>query len=582
LPTGNEDFVKALLADEVRRGALAEWVRRGGKVVIGCGHNQQFVAALLDKMKLIDCAITGTVRRPRLTGLQTWCVTQGGFEQKRFEPPGGVEIAQLTPGKGVGVLVKEPAVQGGDPKERPLIVQAPAGMGHVILVGLDFDEPPFTAWSGREDFWKRIKSAVEPRASIPDGRIPGMQPWGFQNTSNELASKLQDSMEHFGDITVISFGWVALFILLYIAVVGPLDYFFLKLVVKRLELTWVTFPAVVLVISVMAYFTAYWLKGNDLKINKLDVVDYDLRPAAGADRAGPRVYGHTWFTLFSPRIQHYTVGVEPAEEWGAGAPAKDEPGPLVGWMGRPENVYGGTGRGSSQSLFRRAYDYAPEAAGLEGVPIQVWATKTFSASWSAPCPARQPPFTAEVRHAPGNPDQLTGSITSHLPVELHDVVLIYRKKAYELGRLTPETPRQVSLLWGPTTRRLELGQWANERFTEPQAVPGKQGFTPAGESASTYIKLMLFHQEAGSLRNSTLRDLDQSWRASRPEEVILFGRVDPQAGEGQAEKVTAAGAAPTRLWLGDLPDPAKKRPELAGTIVQRTYVRVFIPVLPPQ
>src|SRR5206468_4430200 len=89
--------------------------------------------------------------------------------------------------------------------------------------------------------------------------------FGSSAEPGELASRLQKSLEAFDDVPVISFGWVALFILIYILIVGPIDYFFLKKVVKRLELTWITFPAVVLGISAIAYFTAYWLKGNELK-----------------------------------------------------------------------------------------------------------------------------------------------------------------------------------------------------------------------------------------------------------------------------------------------------------------------------
>src|SRR5437773_189997 len=153
--------------------------------------------------------------------------------------------------------------------------------------------------------------------------LPG---WG--GDYNEIGTQFRNRLETFPEVPVISFGWVALFILLYIIVVGPLDYLFLKKVVKRLELTWVTFPVVVLVVSAGAYFTAYYIKGNDLRINKVDVVDIDLHDG--------QAYGHTWFTLFSPRIQHYTVGIEPASPGWVAAPGSDknEYATVVSWLGR--------------------------------------------------------------------------------------------------------------------------------------------------------------------------------------------------------------------------------------------------------
>ena len=119
-----------------------------------------------------------------------------------------------------------------------------------------------------------------------------------------LLGEVQRALENFEKVPVVNFGWVALFILVYILIVGPLDYFLLKRVFKRLELTWITFPVIVLIVSVAAYGTAYYLKGDDLRINKIDFVEYDLN-------APQEAYGTSWFTLFSPRIQNYTVGLEP-------------------------------------------------------------------------------------------------------------------------------------------------------------------------------------------------------------------------------------------------------------------------------
>ena len=70
-----------------------------------------------------------------------------------------------------------------------------------------------------------------------------------QPRHDEFTGALQGSLDFFEGVPVVSFGWVALFILIYIILIGPVDYLFLKKVVKRLEWTWVTFPVIVITVS---------------------------------------------------------------------------------------------------------------------------------------------------------------------------------------------------------------------------------------------------------------------------------------------------------------------------------------------
>src|SRR5262249_24237247 len=156
----------------------------------------------------------------------------------------------------------------------------------------------------------------------------------------------------------------AVFILIYIIIVGPVDYLFLKKGVKRLELTWITFPTVVIAVSAGAYYAAYYLKGNDLRINKVDLVDLDLK--------GGHSYGTTWFSLFSPRIQLYTIGIEPVPPAIGGSQSKADASTVVSWLGRPESTFGGTNRPRSQGIFKRTYEFETDARALRNVPIQVW------------------------------------------------------------------------------------------------------------------------------------------------------------------------------------------------------------------
>ena len=244
---------------------------------------------------------------------------------------------------------------------------------------------------------------------------------------------------------MISFGWVALFIFIYIIVVGPLDFIFLKYVIKRMELAWITFPVIVVFISGVAYVTAYYLKGSDLKTNKIDLFDIVTELEPGSSRATSKhVYCYTWFNLFSPRIQKYSIGIEPPE-W-AGPPTYDNDtlsySPVVAWMARPADTMG-TGAVGSGGLFRSAYDFAPNAVGLTGVPIQVWASKAFAASWHAPLQNAGPnPMVSADLQFKGK--KMSGTITSRLPFKLDDACLLYDDdKCFDLGTLQPNEDKKV-------------------------------------------------------------------------------------------------------------------------------------------
>jgi hypothetical protein len=609
LNTGDATFVKELLEDsQNRKEALAEWVQRGGRITISVGRNHQLVKALLDKVKLIAVNPNGTVQRSSLPGVASWAHVDGEplLGPIRKDQPGrqraDVDLVKLEimPGKGVEELASE-APSKNDEVKRPTIVQAAAGLGRVILVAFDLDSPPFNDWKGQNSFWQRMNQEwrmVRPEGEVQNNNINGQ--WNGNSMvgwERDLGSWLQEQLDSFQEVPVISFGWVALFILLYIVVVGPLDYFFLKKVVKRLELTWITFPTVVLVVSAVAYVTAYYLKGNDLRINKVDVVDVvaDLDPDTGKSQA-TSAYGTTWFTLFSPRIQNYTVGVEPAStNWVPDQRAlKDAPrnpyGTMVTWMGRPDNIYGG--HGGAPSLFRRAYDYAPDAAGLDQVPIQVWSSKSFLGCWQAPVSEEKPLVQAELTRTGANRDHLSGTITSNLPVELTGVVLFYDNRAYDLPNLSPGVPlrvddKNIGGLGGGADNK-SVSDWFNNL---PAYLPtndfgnyrGRWRSTPTPTSRASsagIIKQLLFNEadlRSGRAANNSYRWLDQGWRLRRKEEVIVFGQAAPM--ESDAELVSENNVSPSRLWLGTLPGNGT-RSKLKGKLNQETYVRAFIPVPP--
>jgi hypothetical protein len=357
-------------------------------------------------------------------------------------------------------------------------------------------------------------------------------------------------------------------------------------VFKRLELTWITFPAVVLAISLIAYFTAYSIKGRDLKINKVDLVDFDLRSdlGEGGRPRSARAYGTTWFTVLSPRIQNYTIGVEPVLPRLLDGGAGESPAAMVTWLGRPEvGGMGASGRRQSQGLFTRTYQYEPGARGLKDVPIPVWTTKSFTAAWQAGL--KKLPFEVRLQYDPDG--HLSGTIKSNLPADLQDVALIYGEKWHRLPNCQAGgQPLKIDLV---RERGMDMGNWSQQR--DPQQHFDPEDMLPTGPyDPGSVVKDLLFHEAGGTFalyNNHAQRRLDASWRLPdswRGKEVIqgaiLVGRLGRARGAAEALTAENDPRLPTHLWLGALPGGEQTRPPLSGTMVQDTYVRVFLPVSP--
>jgi len=494
--------------------ALKQWVARGGHLVVAVGANwQQAREGVLGEM--LPGEPTGRTRVTDLGALESFA----GSTTPIIPGNGAVEAAQFTKvdAKGGKVLASTASV--------PLVIRGPYGFGRVTAVAIDVDQEPFASWADRGLFWSRAldlhRSASADATSGANAGTPIGGGQLYQSGVTDLATLLRRSLERFPGIRLVPFGWVAFLIFLYILLIGPGDYFFLKKVVKRMELTWITFPAIVAAVSLLAYFAAYRFKGTELRVNKVDALDIDQ--ASGLAR------GWSWVDVFSPQNRDYDVAVAPT--------AIDRPGnsPLAGsetmlsWFGVPESGFGGMGGGNQIGFAGGGYTYMPTVASgkLAGLRIPIWSSRCLGARWFGPAPAR----VVEADLTPSGTDRLNGTLINRLDTPLEGAILAFGQQVYDLGTIAPGATVRVELApdraLSGYLKKLKVNSAQNQNNS-------------AGEiDRADLVRTLMFHERlgggaAGRLGNRTLGDLDLSGqldldrpmlvaRVARPASSLVLG-----------------------------------------------------------
>ena len=602
LTTENDKFLMDLAGRGEKIAALSQWVRRGGRLIVPISYaNQDKVANLLEDknwqvtIPVVPPRIAENTTVDSMSGFEIW----GGVQAQPYKAKNNTPVRLATFDEAkvpLGAWDVQAYNENNDKNKRPVVMRVRYGLGQIVYVAVSLEDQAFFGWAGKQKFLQGMVTQLSPTAptQLQDRDFRGMQ------VANDISTELVNTLDNF-DVKVIPFGYVALFIVLYILVVGPLDFFLLKYVFKRLEWTWITFPAVVLGVSVIAYFAAYALKGRDLKINKVDIVDFDLRTSLDRNTQQPTqayAYGRSFFTVLSPRIQNYTIGMEPNSEfWGESAGNKVRSVDVLSWMGRPSGGMHDMGRSGGGVFFRKPYEFTEDSAGVRGVPIPVWTTKAFTASWEQRL--AKPPFEAALLYhqkpVGGKDIKISGKLENHLGVDLVDAWILYQDRCYQIeGGLKSVKKGAQAKEISIADPHEDIKQWVTQVVGKAEEQePRAWTSNPA-----TQVKQILFLGRGADINNPTrnhlLRPLGLGWRVEgeqreagktdrRVREAILYARVKFNSGDAESMTRDTNNPVPTKIWMQGIPrpdDPNSRRPDLVGQMNQDTYVRVLLALRP--
>ena len=426
LSTSRPEIYRKLSADNARVQALDQWVRMGGRLVLCVGSQADQVLAAGQPLARFAPGRLDKMISLRQTGaLETYCGSRAGVAQ-----PGGrkaeMRIPRLADVAGT-VEAREADV--------PLVIRTARGFGQVMFLAGDLDRPPLSGWADRPLLVARLLDM--PTAGSEESKeSTAVMHYGY----NDLSGQMRSALDRFTGVRLVPFWLVAGLIVVYILLIGPGDYFFLRKVVGRMEWTWLTFPA---------------RRGGEpgrvpagLPAQRGPVAGEPARPG-GRGRGERPVRGATWLNVFSPRMESFNFTVQPRRPDDAKArcwallcqentgksmvtPAADGARVWMAWLGLPGGALGGMNSpATGPLLWTEQFRYAPNLDALLGVPIQVWSTKSLTARWeaaNAACPAAELAETEQL---------LSGTITNTLPFPLRECMLAEGRSVYELGTLGP-------------------------------------------------------------------------------------------------------------------------------------------------
>lgn len=262
--------------DDGQQRALYHWVQSGGHLIIhgGAGTTWRFAQDYLSD--LLPAELQGSVTVESLEALGRFT----GYPSDELLPDGsaGYVLTRAIPNVDANVLL---AVE-----DLPLITRQQFGSGLVDFIAIDPVSNPMNRYNAVDALWTTLMLSR-----------PAQPSWAFDFENWESADNAIRIVTGFELPSALQ---MLGFLAIYVALIGPINYLVLQRIGRR-ELAWFTIPLVILVFTIVAYFTGFSLRGNAATVNHLAVVQ------AAPDGEVTRVDG--LIGVFSPRRTTYDLGV---------------------------------------------------------------------------------------------------------------------------------------------------------------------------------------------------------------------------------------------------------------------------------
>lgn len=419
LPTLTSDAIHRLTTSQ--SAAIVEYVRRGGRVVFSAAERAEaFFSGSNPLGDLLPGRFVETIKETRTGGIEEYV---GGASQRLDRSESEDIEFQYSLARVSDVTGQVLASEGVRGDRSPLIIAGYLGIGQTVYTAFDLDASMLTNWQDRTKLLNRLVEIIFPRNidSEDERSFVSMTRSGF----DDLTGQLRVSLESFPAVRLTNFSVVAVFCVLYLAMIGPVDYFLLQRCAKSFFWTWLTFPLAVVGFCAAAYFFSAWTKSVDYHLSALHIVDVDHQQANGS----------SWLSLFSPRSEIHDYSLAPTLGGMENVMAT-----RLTWQGLPGSGFGGMNGGVTARSKEPQYvvrsdtaDDGCKTVSMNRLPIATNSSRNFFGTWRVQLPDNA--SRAESSLEADREKQLAGTVVNPTSVNLSNCMLVYDRWTYDLQNL---------------------------------------------------------------------------------------------------------------------------------------------------
>lgn len=464
---------------EPQRQAVEEWVTSGGHLIVSCGINlpqllQSTVGRWLQPVFQIEPTL---MYSQDLSALQNF--VSGSSQLQTFRKP--VPIMKLRSNQAWSVV---------DSINGPLMQRVSYGAGMISVVAVDLNEKPVNQWLSLPQLYEMLifsqhLDLAENRTSR-SGRISSS---GVSDLATQLAavSDAVPAAERWSSWSVM------LLILVFLLVIGPMDYLIVVRLLKKPHLTWLTFPIMILTTCALA---VSWVGTRDaaLVVRQVHLLDV----AQPGTRQTIRV--RSWDSVSAADSGHISVSAKPLPITSTTGYQAINPHMTVSWHGRAEDVYGGLYREGGVALGRqlshRSDGLNGQSSGFSSVPMLTDGSMAFLTETSADVSASLV-VESHLRVPPSG--LLEGEFTHHLSSPIRHWAVVFGTRVY---RPSPKASAEASVIepgkpWSRDNNSVEvsdLREFLKGVRTPERAAPNKS--TPL--AAPNHIQIKSFYNTQGT------------------------------------------------------------------------------------